>query len=274
MMRYIAAFDRKRPRAALVHMPTGSGKTAVIASLARCLQTHGPVLVLTPRVGLRRQLAADIDKRFFMHASVDPATLPRRVLTLDDGASHPGDLNDVVLVTTVQLLTSIQRRQRKLHKDLLRATVLVLFDEGHYEPAVVWSEAVRSIPCPRIVFTATPFRDDFKLFDVDATYVYRYSYHQARRDRYVRDVELRPFAPVRSPREFVQQVVDEYKRLFGNPDESDDNRPRAIIRCDKPEEIRQLAAALQQLHQSVVAIHETFDEAPTQNEYRKVPDPD
>lgn len=274
MTRYIAAFDSKRPRAALVHMPTGSGKTAVIASLARCLQTRGPVLVLTPRIGLRRQLAADIDTRFFVHAGVEPASLPRRVLALDDGASHPGDLDDLVLVTTVQMLTSIQKRRRKLHKDLLRTTGLVLFDEGHYEPAVVWSQAVRSIPCPRIVFTATPFRDDFKLFDVDADYIYRYSYHQARRDRYVRNVELRPYPPVRSPREFVRQVVDEYGRFFGDPDESDDNRPRAIIRCDKPEEIRQLAAALRQLNQSVVAIHETFDEEPARNEYQRVPDPD
>ncbi len=274
MTRYIAVFDSRRPRAALVHMPTGSGKTAVIASLARCLERRGPVLVLTPRIGLRRQLASDIDTRFFEHASVDPASLSRRVLTLDDGGSHPGHLEDLVLVTTVQMLSSIRKRQRKLHKDLHRTAALVLFDEGHYEPAVVWSQAVRDLPCPRIVFTATPFRDDFKLFDVDLDHVYRYSYDRARRDRYVRSLELHPYAPVRSPVEFVQQVVDKYNRLFGKPDEGDDSRPRAIIRCDKPEEIRQLASTLQRLGHSVVAIHETFGEAPERSEYQRVPDPD
>lgn len=274
MKEYLSAFDRTRPRTALVHMPTGSGKTAVIASLARCLEHRGPVLVLTPRIGLRRQLAADIDMRFFEHAGVDPASLSRRVLTLDDGGGHPGNLDDLVLITTVQMLSSIQKRQRRLYKDLRRTTGLVLFDEGHYEPAVVWSQAVRSIPCPRIVFTATPFRDDFKFFDIDPNYVYRYSYHQARRDRYVRNVELHPYALVRSPLEFVRQVIDEYSRFFGEPDENDENRPRAIIRCDKPEEIRQLAAELRRSGHSVVAIHETFAEAPTRSEYQKVPDPD
>ncbi len=51
MFRYVAAFDRKAPQSALVHMPTGSGKTAVIASLARCSGTPGPVLVVTPASG-------------------------------------------------------------------------------------------------------------------------------------------------------------------------------------------------------------------------------
>ena len=41
--------------------------------------------------------------------------------------------------------------------------VLVLFDEGH-EPAALWSQVVRSLPCARINFTATAFRDDFKDF--------------------------------------------------------------------------------------------------------------
>jgi len=274
MTRYIGAFDSSRPRAALVHMPTGSGKTAVIASLSRCLDRRGPVLVIAPRVGLRDQLARDIDNRFFKHAEIDAASLPRRVVKLDEGSSHPGNLNELVLVTTVQMLASIRKRARRLSDELEHTAVLVMFDEGHYEPAAVWSQVVRSFRCPRIIFTATPFRDDFKLFDVNPDHVYRYSFDRARRERYVRDVKLHPYSPVRSPAQFAGQVVGAYNRFFNKPDEGDGERPRAIIRCDKPEEIRQLVSAVRNRGRSVIGIHETFDENLTAGEYHKVPDPD
>ncbi len=274
LARYVGAFDSNHPRAALVHMPTGSGKTAVIATLARCTHRRGAVLVVTPRVGLRDQLARDIAGRFFKHAGVDAASLPRRVVKLDEGSSHPGDLNELVLVTTVQMLTSIKKRARRLSNELEHTAVLVMFDEGHYEPAVVWSQVVRSFRCPRIIFTATPFRDDFKLFDVDPDHVYRYSFDRARRERYVRDVKLHPYSPVRSPAQFAGQVVDAYNRFFDKPDEGDGKRPRAIIRCDKPEEIRQFVSAVRNRGRSVIGIHETFDENLTAGEYYKVPDPD
>lgn len=274
MTRYADQFDPRRPRAALVHMPTGSGKTAVIASLARCTVRPGPVLVIAPRMGLREQLSRDIAKRFFEHAGVDATSLPRRVEELDKGSSHPGNLDDLVLVTTVQMLTSIYKRRRRLSRDLQERAVLVLFDEGHYEPAAVWSQVVRSVNCPRIIFTATAFRDDFKTFDIDPDYVYRYSFGRARRERYVRDVRLHPYMPVRSPGRFAEQVLEAYKRLFDKPDEANQNRPRVIIRCDQPEDIRQLTSALSNLGRSAIGIHETFDENPESSEYRKVPDPD
>lgn len=274
MTRYLAAFDSSHPRAALVHMPTGSGKTAVIASLARCLEVSGPVVVIAPRIGLREQLARDIGKRFFEHAGVNPASLPRTVVELKEGSSHPENLKDVVLVTTVQMLTSVRKHGRRLSDELQRTVALVLFDEGHYEPAAVWSQVVRSFRCPRIIFTATPFRDDFKLFEVDPDHVYRYSFGRARRERYVRGVKLHPYSPVRSPAQFAGQVVDAYNRLLHKPDEGGGKRPRAIIRCDKPEEIRQLVSAVGSRGRSAIGIHESFNEDPTAGEYHKVPDPD
>jgi Type III restriction enzyme, res subunit len=274
MTRYIAGFNSKAPRAALVHMPTGSGKTLVIASLARCIERSGPVVVVAPRVGLREQLARYIKKRAFEHAGVDAASLPRRVRELKDGRSHLGDLDDLVVVTTIQMLTSIRKQSRQLSDELQETAVLTLFDEGHYEPAAVWSQAVRGLPCPRIIFTATPFRDDFKLFDINPKHVYRYSFDRARRQRYVRDVRVYKRAAVRAPAQFAAEVVGEYDRLFGTPKEGDDNRPRVIIRCDKPEVIRQLASAVKNLGRSVIGIHETFNDNPTSGEYHKVPDPE
>src|SRR5690242_5377668 len=92
MVKYIEQFDVKHPRAGLVQMPTGSGKTGVIATLARCETKPGPVIVMAPRVGIREQLTRYIDKRFFEHARVDVSSLGRRVVELTDGNDDPGDL--------------------------------------------------------------------------------------------------------------------------------------------------------------------------------------
>lgn len=59
------AYENITDGSALVHMPTGSGKTGVIATLARCLPEVQCVLILTTRVAIRRQLTWNINNRFF-----------------------------------------------------------------------------------------------------------------------------------------------------------------------------------------------------------------
>lgn len=51
--------------AALIKMPTGTGKSGVIAVLARCLPDVKKVLVLTPRTALAEQLRRDVAYRFW-----------------------------------------------------------------------------------------------------------------------------------------------------------------------------------------------------------------
>ena len=48
---------------------------------------------------------------------------------------------------------------------------------------MVWSQIVRSLTAPRIIFTVTAFRDHFKLFDVDERQTYHYGLEEARRER-------------------------------------------------------------------------------------------
>ncbi|MFX1570799.1 MAG: DEAD/DEAH box helicase family protein, partial [Promethearchaeota archaeon] len=51
-------------KSALVHMPTGSGKSGVIATLSRFYSKVNHVLILTPKIALRDQLYNDINERF------------------------------------------------------------------------------------------------------------------------------------------------------------------------------------------------------------------
>lgn len=48
MQRYISAFDAKDAHDGLVQMSTGSGKTSVIATPARCETRFGHVIIIAP----------------------------------------------------------------------------------------------------------------------------------------------------------------------------------------------------------------------------------
>src|SRR4029450_13872248 len=98
---YLNAFSAgSTDKYALVQMPTGSGKSGVIAIAARCLPDIGAVLVLTPRVSLRNQLCRDIQGRFFKHIQYPAENLPKTVERIDDGdvPSLVGNSSDRVFV--------------------------------------------------------------------------------------------------------------------------------------------------------------------------------
>lgn len=273
MAAYIESFDPANPRAGLVHMPTGSGKSGVIMTLARFLKQKGPVVVLTPRVGLRELLTKDIQDRFLKHTTL-AVQVPRHVVELDEAGRELEPLNEAIIVCTPQMLILLKRSGSELFKRLEKSAKLVLFDEGHYEPARTWKVATRALKCPRIVFTATPFRDDMKLFDVDSSHWYRYSYEEAVTQKHVRSVEFIHRTPTRDPAKFVDDVIAEYDARFRSPIESNPARPRVIIRCERREHIRQIAAILRRLKRGVVAIHDRFADDPGVDEYKHVPDPE
>jgi len=55
---------------ALVRMPTGSGKSGIIAVASRCLPNVINALVVCPHEMLRDQLAEDVKQRFFDNIGV------------------------------------------------------------------------------------------------------------------------------------------------------------------------------------------------------------
>jgi superfamily II DNA or RNA helicase len=62
----------------------------------------------------------------------------------------------------------------------------VLFDEGHREPAPVWAQAVRELSAPTVLFSATQFRNDLKIFDVDLNHVHFLSFRDAVNNHLIR----------------------------------------------------------------------------------------
>jgi len=284
MRRYITAFKRGvTDRAALVHMPTGSGKTRVIAALARYAPQVSCALLLAPRIALRDQLKAKLDERFFRKGVTEPETLPKSVVFLERKAlEQPTEIGSTVFVSTIQKLDRMFDTNPQLIEVLRKHISLLIVDEGHYEPALSWSETIRQFDVPRILFTATPFRNDYKPFDVDEAYIFSYPFHRAVRDRYLRTVSFVEMNPTSDPERFVADIIGFYNEHLTKigPDLA-----RVIIRCDNRNSIRKIAQTLRNSlallpsqignkgKKCYVAIHEEFDNNEDTREYKSVPDP-
>ncbi len=228
---YLCA-DRRLPleeianEAALVKMPTGTGKSAVISVLCRCLPTIRRALVLTPREALTDQLYRYVRRGFWsrMEYAVDDQALfsdeqgaatgnpvPRAYIAklLPSAVRSILDADPtqerMVLVGTLQAMDMIRRDAQKAidpsptseslrAADLLRLIGkldLVVVDEGHYEPAISWSRAIRDADLPTVLFSATPYRNDYKSFRVRGRFVFNQPIDDAIDERIIRKPRFR-----------------------------------------------------------------------------------
>src|SRR5215831_2137968 len=92
--------------AALIHMPTGTGKTGVIAIASHFINQIGTVLLLCPRIALRDQLAREVKSRFFEKFGLDPSQLPKKIYVVQKEfpSVNDGDFPCSVFIMTIQKL--------------------------------------------------------------------------------------------------------------------------------------------------------------------------
>ncbi|MBK0116113.1 MULTISPECIES: DEAD/DEAH box helicase [unclassified Delftia] len=248
-----AASDAPR-EAALIKMPTGTGKTGVIATLACVSPLVKKVLILTPRAGLVHQMKQDLSFRFWsrsvqgvyhgckLHEKLTDTEIgnltaaikagkvsPVRVLAAEEYAKiwKERTQDRQILVSTFNALHLVLGIAPPPHRsmygkeirpvasslnglepgktadecvaafqDLLKSVDLVIVDEGHHEPAYSWALAVRAIGKPTIIFSATPYRNDYKYFEVDGNFVFNLPWQEAVYQKLIRDVQFA--APVAS----------------------------------------------------------------------------
>jgi hypothetical protein len=214
------------PEAGLIKMPTGTGKSGVVAIVSRCLPNIRKVIVLTPREGLVQQMLADIRRRFWHNMAmapggnkvwdgpgVEPATIdlllpnPARTASI---CAKTKTTDRLILVGTLQALDRLRNDHDKVIREAAAAPLdadrkvelvrlqqimnvldtfdLILVDEGHYEPAPSWSRSVRSLRRPTLLLSATPFRNDYKLFSVRGAYAYNFPFERATESNVIRDI--------------------------------------------------------------------------------------
>ncbi len=232
---------------ALIKMPTGSGKTAVIATLACCAPKVKRTIILTPRTALVAQMMKDLSWRFWKrfnycyvgtsleHRSRQAADFLQK---LDDG--HISGIDKLgekgylqiwkgrenerqIIVGTFNALHAVLGIEPPAHRSmqastvrapaavlhecktspqdkkgvanfraLLRQTDLLIVDEGHYEPAYSWAQCVESLNVPTIIFSATPYRNDYKYFNVLGNFAFNLSLQEATEHRLIRNVVFDP----------------------------------------------------------------------------------
>ncbi len=258
----ISYLGASNPGSALVRMPTGSGKSGIITVLTRCLGEVKDALVVCPHEMLRDQLIDDIDHRFFDNIGASNGgwkkstrlLLPSTTSKVLTSAAATG----VVFVGTIQALQIIYKNQPQDFKKLSDRLALVIFDEGHREPAPEWADAVRGLKRPTVLCTATPYRNDLKLFAVNKQFVATLPHQKAEKERFIRQIDFVTPGTWTTADQFVDSLLTFWHGPFKKLAPSKAKSPRAIIRCANRDAIAQVVQLLKTRGESAIGVHESF----------------
>lgn len=220
----------------LISLPTGGGKTGVIAS--SCLVSNKKkILVLSHRAPVRDQLKKELGGGFFnsiFEHKVDFDFLPAFVL--NNKLEQNG-----IYVSTFQKLGTLNNEQLK---DLTESVDLLFVDEGHAEPAKEWSKISRSFACPKIIITATPYRNDLFQFDISSKHGFIYTFEEALKDE------------ILSPPTFEgideSQVIKRVRDLLKEQDGT-----KCIVKCDTGDDVEKYRKLFSE-HFITAAYHDRY----------------
>ncbi len=187
---YLSVLDflvkQRRPLPAVIRLPTGCGKSGIIACLPYGIG-NGRVLIVAPNLAIRDGLAevfTGSPRRppFLIDRGVLPALsdLPK-VVVLGEHANREDCLRSEVIIANVQQIQG--------WLDLFPASFfdLVIVDEGHHTPASSWQKISEKFSAAKKVYlTATPFRADGR--SIYGEIVYSFSLAEAMSRGYVKEV--------------------------------------------------------------------------------------
>jgi superfamily II DNA or RNA helicase len=166
---------------ALINLPTGTGKTAVMMALAFELGARR-VFILTPSQFSRAQTANEFRSLGQLSNHID--VLRKELKTSPKVKEHEDELQNYddwmkllafdVVVSTPNAIRALPPKKIFGSDESAKAQFdLVFVDEAHHSAANTWSEFLDQVDAARIVeFTATPFRRDRKRIRAKPIYVY------------------------------------------------------------------------------------------------------
>lgn len=179
---------------AIVSLPTGYGKTAVIMALPFLLGSNR-VLVVEPTDVLRRQTSAHFGElstlrklKVFPAEAGNPHVHPHK--------GRPLSADEWLAFRTFDVVVSTPASTSPVLEPVSPADLfdLIIFDEAHHAPADTWSAYLGHYSRAKFVFlTATPFRRDKKA--IPGRLAYSYPVSKASREQAFGSVSFRP-APV------------------------------------------------------------------------------
>lgn len=182
---------------ALVVLPTGTGKTGVMA-IAPFAVSKSKVLVITPQTVVANTVMGSLDsldyKNFWYSSNTinDISNLPSVVHYNKEVTKGTLDLADIVVV-------NIHKLQERLESSLLRKVEndffdFIIIDEAHHSEAQTWKKTVEYFKNAHILkLTGTPFRSDGVIISGET--IYSYPLSKAMANGYVKSLERFKYSP-------------------------------------------------------------------------------
>lgn len=188
----VASHFTLRDESAIVTMPTGSGKTAVLMACAFLLRATR-VLVVTPSRLVRGQIGAEFSSLGVLRglgAISDDVENPNVVEVerrIGSRAAWRALRKADVVIGTPQSVSPATSGVAPAPESMFD---LILVDEAHHTPARTWNALLETFgDARRVLFTATPFRRDRK--EIRGRFVYTYTARRAFDDGVFGAVEFR-----------------------------------------------------------------------------------
>lgn len=255
--------NSRSTKAFMVKMPTGTGKTGIFSVLSRITLKDLNFLIVTPSTALKFQIINELRSKFWKKINIDSQKLldkkinpilPNTAITQMETFKK----NKFIGVTTIQTLQTLFANNKTQYDDLRQLVDIIIFDEGHKEPAYSWSEAVRSMNKPTILFTATPYRNDLKIFNIDKSNYFYLSHNQAVKNHTLRMLELKklPYSQTKNVSQFCIALVKEFETQKKDFIATGISNPKVIIRCSNKFSIQAITRVLSSMKKKVVGIHE------------------
>lgn len=189
--------DQKNGREAIVVLPTGSGKTGLMAISPYGISKK-KVLIITPQTVVRNTVLNELNPfnplNFYLSAGIFKlkGELPS-IIEYDKTLS-----NEVLSMSDIVVL-NIHKLQERLDSSLLRRVEkdffdLIIIDEAHHGEARTWKKAVEYFSEANILkVTGTPFRSDG--VKISGAEVYSYPLSSAMANGYVKSLERFTYLP-------------------------------------------------------------------------------
>lgn len=261
----LSAHFIERADPAIISLPTGYGKTAVMQSIGFLLKASR-ILIIVPTSALRTQTAKSFRTL---------ETLRRlSVLPTTDVLPSPN------IVMVEERMTSVDQWEAMVDADVVITTPhsaspeiegivappdgffdLVLIDEGHHSVAKTWSTFIHNMQSARhVLCSATPFRRD--RLQLPGKLIFYYSLRKAVEEKAFGRVTYSP-VPVpdftdRNQRDnaLIQQAV-----VIANRDRAAGFNHRLLIRTDKVSDAERLAVLYNQVGLRVASVSSRISKA-------------
>lgn len=260
--------------ACLIRMPTGTGKTGVIACLTM-IANRTTSLVLTPWANLRVQMIDKLTHGFWEERRIKPNELAVVEMLPTSAKRVLESSKPQVIVATFATLNALRRDHRSTYELLAKKISLVVVDECHYEPAVEWGQSVKQLRAPMVLLTATPYRNDLKLFRITnpTRSTHHFTHKEAVRKKIIRTLAFEELlSPLSIPA--LSRSFAKFWRSAKRKGSLPSNQPRAIICCAHAEDIESAVRALQEEGLSAIGLHDRFEDSEADDLIRAVPRPE